>query len=276
MKKLFLVIPLILVLSCLASEANDKAASVNLIYDRDAVIKFCRPDLMGCARRIIIDDKSYLVDPVGQSLQEALQKLEESYAIDELYETVPGSVVGFMVKEKGHFPNPMAEFDVFKMLALDFPRAQKKDNLGLEKIPKKVMDTLKAKFPKAEIRKWTRENEGGIVIYDIEFEQGVRKFEADILEDGTIHNWEREIAAKDLPEAVRKTLEKKYPQSILMEIMEITEVKEGKDELEGYEIVLDTAGNKEVEVTIAPDGTILEDSGEKSDAALARRRTIGV
>jgi hypothetical protein len=48
----------------------------------------------------------------------------------------------------------------------------------------------------------------------------------------------------------------------MKEIMQITAVKAGKDELEGYEIVLKTRDKKEVEVTVAPDGTMLEDSGD--------------
>src|SRR5262245_34280924 len=140
-----------------------------------------------------------------------------------------------------------------------------KDKLDLDKIPKKVMDTLKAKFPKAEIHKWTMEKEGDDVIYDIEFKQGKQKFEADIKEDGTLLNWEKEIEAKDLPEAVKKTLDKRYPKATLKEIMEITEVKNKKEVLEGYEIVLETADKKEVEITIAPDGKVLEDSGEKKE-----------
>jgi hypothetical protein len=129
----------------------------------------------------------------------------------------------------------------------------------LDKVPQQVMDTLKAKFPKAEIDKWTREREGAVVVYDFEFKQDGRKFEADIKEDGTIHNWEKEIAAKDLPDAVKKAVEMKYPNAVLKEILAITAVKGGKDALEGYEIVLETADKKFVEVTIAPDGKTLED-----------------
>lgn len=130
-------------------------------------------------------------------------------------------------------------------------------------IPKAVMDALKAKFPKAKIDKWTREQEGGVVLFDIEFKQDGRKFEADIKEDGAIHNWEKAIAARDLPGAVKKAIVKKYPKARMKEIMKITAVKDGKDELEGYEIVLETADRKEVEVTVAADGKILEDSGDK-------------
>jgi hypothetical protein len=135
--------------------------------------------------------------------------------------------------------------------------------LELGKIPQAVMGALKAKFPDAEIHKWTKETEDDIVVYDIEFKQQDQKFEADIKEDGTIHNWEKEIAAEDLPEAVKKTAEEKYPNSTHKEIMEITAVKDGEDVLEGYEIVLETADKKEVEITVAPDGRILEESGEE-------------
>jgi hypothetical protein len=135
--------------------------------------------------------------------------------------------------------------------------------IELDKIPKVVMAALKAKFPDAEIHKWTKEKEGDIVVYDIEFKQQDRKFEADIKEDGSIHNWEKEIAATDLPEAVKKAAEDKYPNSTHKEIMEITAVKQGDDVLEGYEIVLETAEKKEIEITVAPDGEILEDSGEE-------------
>ena len=69
-------------------------------------------------------------------------------------------------------------------------RADDKDKLDLDKIPKKVMDALKAKFPKAEIQKWTKETENDKVIYDIEFKQDGRKAEADIFEDGTFQNFE--------------------------------------------------------------------------------------
>jgi uncharacterized membrane protein YkoI len=142
------------------------------------------------------------------------------------------------------------------------PESMVQEDVKLAEIPQVVMATLKAKFPEAEIQKWTQEKEGDIVVYDIEFKQQEQKFEADINEDGSVHNWEKQMAAEELPEAVRLTVEKTYPGARLKEIMMITAVAEGQDSLEGYEIVLDTADGKEVEITIAPDGTVLEDSGK--------------
>ena len=141
--------------------------------------------------------------------------------------------------------------------------AEAEADLELDKIPKVIMDALKARFPNAEIHKWSKEKEGDIFVYDIEFKQGDRKFEADIKEDGTIHNWEKEIATEDLPEAALKAVQMKYPESTIHEIMEIIAVTEGKEVLEAYEVVLETADKKEVEVAVAPDGEILEDSGEE-------------
>ncbi len=149
------------------------------------------------------------------------------------------------------------------LLAQPAAHAQGKDKLDLDTIPKQVMAALKAKFPKAEIHHWTKVKDGDIVVYDIEFKQEGRKFEADIKEDGTIHNWEKAVAIKDLPDAVKKAVEKQYPKSTLRDIMEITAVKNGTEELDGYEIVLEAADKKDVEVTVAPDGKILEDSSDK-------------
>jgi hypothetical protein len=137
-----------------------------------------------------------------------------------------------------------------------------KDKADKEMIPKVVMDALKTKFPKPEITKWTKEKEGDKVVYDIEFTQDGRKAEADIAEDGTIMNYEKEFDAKNLPKAVTEAVEKKYPKSKLKEIMAITEIKDKKEVSGGFEIVLETADKKEVEVTVAEDGKILEDSGE--------------
>jgi hypothetical protein len=142
---------------------------------------------------------------------------------------------------------------------------EKKDKLDLDKIPRKVMDTLKAKFPKAAIDKWTKEKEGNDVVYDIEFKQEGRRFEADIKEDGTLVNWEREVKASDVPDAAKNAVEKRYPKATWKVIMEVIDIKDGKDTPGGFEITLDTADKKEVEVVVTADGKITEDTGEKKD-----------
>jgi hypothetical protein len=128
-------------------------------------------------------------------------------------------------------------------------------------VPPKVRATLNARFPGAQIRKLTTEKEHDLVLYDIEFTVEDRRYEADIKEDGSIHNWEREIDPGDLPEPVRTAVKARHPGKNILQAMQITVVSDGQETLEGYELVLETSP-KEVEVTVAPDGTILEDSGQ--------------
>lgn len=135
----------------------------------------------------------------------------------------------------------------------------------LDKIPKPVMDTLKAKFPKAKIDKWSQEKEDGKVVYDIEFKVDGKKMEADIAVDGTLLNYEKEINVKDLPRAVVEAVEKKYPHNTIKQVMEVTEIKDKKEVHGGFEIDLVTRDKKNVELTVAKDGKILEDSTEKKE-----------
>ena len=60
-----------------------------------------------------------------------------------------------------------------------------------------------------------------------------------------------------------QAVEKKYPKSRIKEVMKITEIKDKKETPGGFEITLDTTDKKEVEVTVSPEGKIVEDSGEE-------------
>jgi uncharacterized membrane protein YkoI len=130
-------------------------------------------------------------------------------------------------------------------------------------LPARVLNGLKAKFPSAVIAKQTMEKEDGKEVYDIEFTQARVKHEADLSADGTILNWEKAVPAKELPAAVTRAIGKKYPKAVIREVMAVTEVKGGKEALEGYEVTLRTADKKEQEIMISPDGKILEESGDE-------------
>ena len=141
---------------------------------------------------------------------------------------------------------------------------QQTDKTGSDQVPQNVLEALNAKFPGNVITKWTKEEEGEIVIYDFEFTQDGQKLEADVKEDGTIHNWEKAIAVEDLPAVVLNVVSEKYPDAVIKEIMESTAVIDGVDQLEGYEIVFETLDKKEIEITVAPDGIIIEeDTGDE-------------
>ena len=103
------------------ASAEERRKAAHLVYDRDAVMKVCRvPRPLGCTTKIVIDGKEYLLDALGAEADN-VQAIIETYQSRGLTETEPGSVVGFFVTEKGHFPNPTVKFKVFKALSADFP-----------------------------------------------------------------------------------------------------------------------------------------------------------
>ena len=141
-------------------------------------------------------------------------------------------------------------------------RAQE-EPVSQDKIPKAVMDALLSKFPKAKIDKCTKAKEGNDVVYDIEFKEEGRKCEADIKESGVYINYEKAIGAKDLPQAVKDAIQKRYPKSTLKEIMQETEVNGAEEKLSAYEVIVVTADQRELELRLSPVGKILEDTGTK-------------
>lgn len=127
-------------------------------------------------------------------------------------------------------------------------------------VPGNVMASLRARFPGAEIRKWTRETEDGVDLYDIEFVQEGRNLEADIGADGVIRNWEREVSMRDLPAAVAQAVARAYPDALIDGVMATSEVRSGADVPSGFEVTLTLEGGRQAEITVAQDGTVLERS----------------
>src|SRR6516162_3631146 len=93
----------------------------------------------------------------------------------------------------------------------DDKKEEKAEKIAPDKLPQKIKDAINGRFPKAEITSAEKEKEDGKVVYDIELKHEGRKYEMDILEDGTIVEIEKEVAAKDVPEGVTKAVKEKYP-----------------------------------------------------------------
>lgn len=146
------------------------------------------------------------------------------------------------------------------LLALQAAKqAAQDEKVDPAKLPQKVADVVKAKFPGATITVATKATENGKVIYDIEMTREGRKHEIDVEENGTIVNFENQVAVKDLPAAVTSAVKAKYPNSTIKEAMEVMVIKDKKDTVEEYEVIIETADKKEVEVAVSPDGKKVEE-----------------
>lgn|SRR5262245_18612809 len=127
-----------------------------------------------------------------------------------------------------------------------------------DKLPQKVKDTLKAKFPGATVTVATKTKENDEIIYDIEMTRNGRKHEMDCREDGSIVNFENEVAPQDLPKVVSDAVKAKYPGATIKSAMEVMVTKDNKDLVEEYELQIETADKKEVEVAVSPDGKTIQ------------------
>src|SRR5947209_4784596 len=106
---------------------------------------------------------------------------------------------------------------------------EKAKKISFDQVPKVIKDAILGRFPGAEVNSVEKEKENGKVVYDVELKQQGRKYEMDILENGTIVEIEKEVASNDVPEAVTKAVTAKFPKATIKEIMEVNKVN-GKEE----------------------------------------------
>ena len=144
------------------------------------------------------------------------------------------------------------------MFAILIYCATAQEKIEADKLPQKVKDALKARFPGHMITQATKELENGEVIYDIEMTIAGKKHEMDCKEDGTIVDIQNEIDAKDLPAAALNAIKAKYPGSTIKEVGEILVVKDKKETRDHFEVIIETADKKETELTVSLDGSKIE------------------
>jgi uncharacterized membrane protein YkoI len=140
------------------------------------------------------------------------------------------------------------------------------EKVPLDKVPKAVLEAVKAKFPDAKVLGAEIEKEDGKTVYEIAIKIKDQKIEVTFTPEGQLVSMEKQITAKDLPKAVTEALEAKYPKATYKMIEEVIEFKDGKEQPGVYEVLLVTAEKKKVEVVLAADGKITkEEKKEKKD-----------
>jgi hypothetical protein len=132
------------------------------------------------------------------------------------------------------------------------------EKVTADKLPEKVAQALKRRFPAAQVQQITRETEDGKVVYDIELLEGGTKHEMDCRDDGAIVDIQNEIPVKDLPAAAVTAITAKHPGSRIKEVGEILVVRGTQETRDHFEVLIEDANQKVVELTVALDGKILE------------------
>ena len=138
--------------------------------------------------------------------------------------------------------------------------ADKAEKLSPDKLPKAVAEAIKARFPGGKVTSAEKETEDGKVVYDIELTAGGLKYEMDIHEDGTVIEIEKEV--KEVPAAVARAIEGKYPKAKVVEVMERSLVKDKKETPVDYEVTI-AADGKKSEVIVSLDGKSVKTEAEE-------------
>ena len=132
------------------------------------------------------------------------------------------------------------------------------EKVPLDKLPKAVLDAVKARYPGAELTGAEKE-EGGKMVYEVALKAKGQKIEVTLTPEGKIVEIERQIAAKDMPKAVTDALQAKYPKATYKVVEEVIKGNGKEEKVDYYEVLLVTAGKDKLEVSVAPEGKILKE-----------------
>lgn len=139
------------------------------------------------------------------------------------------------------------------------------EKVPLDKAPKAVLEAAKKRFPKAEVVGVSKEGEKDKTVYEVELKEAGKAIDVTLTPEGVITTIEQQIDAKDLPKAVSEALDKKYPKATFNIVEIVYAVKDGKENLDFYEVELTAADKKVFEVKVAADGTIKEVEEKKEE-----------
>jgi uncharacterized membrane protein YkoI len=134
-------------------------------------------------------------------------------------------------------------------------QAQEK-KVPLKKVPKAVLKAVKDKFPGAEVKSASTEKDekdDKKIVYEVTIKHKGSNIDVSVTPEGKIVSIEKQIAFKDLPEAVSAAVKKKYPKAKIKLTEEVTK----GDEIT-YEILLVTTEKKTYEIVLDPKGKILK------------------
>ena len=150
--------------------------------------------------------------------------------------------------------------------------AQADEAIKPDQLPKAVQARIAKMFPKAEIIKAEKEDEGGVTLYEAKLKTKKGVLEIVTAEDGALVEIETRITAAQLPKAVKAAVEKKAKGAKIVkcEKMELhAEVRKGKlvalkkPKVE-YEVKY-KVGDKVVEIKTTADGKVIEDEDEEDE-----------
>ena len=147
------------------------------------------------------------------------------------------------------------------MLLLPVAAVCADEEIPLDKVPPPVMEAVKARFKDAVLTGAAKEMDQEKVVYEVTLQLKGQNIDVILAPEGEILVIEKAIARKDLPTAVAKALDDKYPKATYKILEEVIKVEKKEEKLEYYEARLVTPESKDLEVKLTTDGRIVKEEG---------------
>ncbi|MFZ0452139.1 MAG: PepSY-like domain-containing protein [Ignavibacteriaceae bacterium] len=137
---------------------------------------------------------------------------------------------------------------VFILFSASSSFAQEK-KIEKKDLPQTVLTSFQNSYPKAEIKGTSTEKEHGKTYYEIESMDNSQRRDLLYTKDGKVAEIEETLASNDIPDFVKSSVMKKYPNGEINKAEKVTRgnktsyelvVKSGMDK---HEVVLDSKGN---------------------------------
>jgi len=128
------------------------------------------------------------------------------------------------------------------------------DTVPLDKVPAKVTDAVKAKFPNAKMLSCKKDKADGVDVFEVAVDTGSGKFNVLVTPEGRVARIEKEVPLTALPKAVTDTLDSKYAKATRKSALELSK----GDKVYAYEVTLVTPDKKTWEVTVDLKGKITD------------------
>jgi hypothetical protein len=131
--------------------------------------------------------------------------------------------------------------------------------IPMDRVPKAVMNSAKAKFPGAEIKEASEEKEDGEPVYALGMKHHRHDVDVTFKADGTVVLVETAVLAKELPKVVLRAVAQQYPGASLRHAGAVRKGPEVKKTADYYQFYLVSADHKPRQVKVDPKGKVLED-----------------
>jgi hypothetical protein len=131
------------------------------------------------------------------------------------------------------------------------------EKIPLDKIPQVILDAVNAKFPKAELKHASKDQENGKVVYEIGINVDKVHMHAMVTAEGKLYAIHRDVEAKAVSDKATKAVQAKYPKAPWEGVEEISD-PDGK--VIGFEVSVSVGEGRVVEVTVDVDGKIRKEN----------------